>query len=323
MLYSITVCTIIIIRLRSARRSSMSFESAPSSGVKDPKVLTRAVIRISLYPLILCIVGIPFVFIMIIQLSTQSGYYISSYYTCEYSIALLGVLNGIAFVFDPVLYHCCSQIRRDLVTRYRVEEQYVVGGGFNFRRWFTRVFLLPKDADSESTLFSTRDDSMHWKSVEKDEETLHCPSDKTLPNYIPKLLEHGVKDLVRISDADNNYNIRPLEEVGINVHDEMKFDDGSVPSKTVVDNWLNLIYDNFANEEAIAVHCVSGIGRAPVLVTIALIELGMDSLDAIEYVRKQRRGALNRKQIAFLDSYKPRGGRRKSKGFFKKLFGKS
>ncbi|KAK9688389.1 hypothetical protein K7432_014423 [Basidiobolus ranarum] len=152
---------------------------------------------------------------------------------------------------------------------------------------------------------------------------LDCPSDKTLPSYIPQLVEHGVKDLVRISDANNSYNIQPLEEAGIQVHDEMKFDDGSVPSKAVVNAWLNLIYENFSNEEAIAVHCVSGIGRAPVLVTIALIELGMDSLDAIEYVRKQRRGALNRKQIAFLDGYKPKGNKQKSKGFFKKLFGKS
>ncbi|KAK9688390.1 hypothetical protein K7432_014424 [Basidiobolus ranarum] len=174
MIYSIFVCTTIILRLRSARRISMSIDSTPSSGVKNPQLLTRAVIRISLYPLILCVVGIPFVYIMIIQLSTQVSSYSNSYYTCEYSIALLGVLNGIAFIFDPVLYHCYSQIRKDSVTRYRVEEQYVKNGKFNFRRWFTRVFLLPKDEyeDSENTMYSSRDDSLHWKGAQQDEETL-------------------------------------------------------------------------------------------------------------------------------------------------------
>lgn len=51
-------------------------------------------------------------------------------------------------------------------------------------------------------------------------------------------------------------------------------------------------------------HCVAGLGRAPVLVAIALIELGMAPLDAIEYIREKRRGAFNKPQIMFLDSYK-------------------
>ncbi|KAK9766357.1 hypothetical protein K7432_004630 [Basidiobolus ranarum] len=172
MIYSVVVCSTIIHRLRSATRSSLTTDSTPSSGVKNPKVLSRAVLRISLYPLILCIVGIPFVFIMIIQQSTKTTYYDGSYYTCEYSIALLGVLNGVAFIYDPVLYHCYSQIRKDLVTRYRVEEQYVAHEKFNFRRWFTRVFLISDKNEEDSTRFSSREDSLAWKSSQKEDETL-------------------------------------------------------------------------------------------------------------------------------------------------------
>ena len=40
------------------------------------------------------------------------------------------------------------------------------------------------------------------------------------------------------------------------------------------------------------------------LVAIGLIEQGMTPLDAIEFVRKKRRGAFNSKQITFLDGYK-------------------
>lgn len=50
----------------------------------------------------------------------------------------------------------------------------------------------------------------------------------------------------------------------------------------------------------IAIHCVAGLGRAPVLVAIALIEYGMESLQAVEFIRQQRRGAINKKQLDYL-----------------------
>lgn len=56
----------------------------------------------------------------------------------------------------------------------------------------------------------------------------------------------------------------------------------------------------------IAVHCVAGLGRAPILVAIALIEHGMSSLDAVTFLREKRRGALNNKQLRFLESYRRR-----------------
>ncbi|KAF8923225.1 hypothetical protein BGZ58_003219 [Dissophora ornata] len=133
---------------------------------------------------------------------------------------------------------------------------------------------------------------------------LDCPSDATLPAYLPVLEEHHVTDLVRICEG-NPYDPKPLNDIGIRVHDDMKFTDGTAPGKDVVARWLNLNDEVFFNSpdkgRCIAVHCVSGIGRAPVLVAISLIEGGMDSLDAIAYIRKARRGALNRIQIAFLD----------------------
>eukprot|EP00835_Amoeboradix_gromovi_P005021 NODE_434_length_8679_cov_0.241142.p9 type:complete len:114 gc:universal NODE_434_length_8679_cov_0.241142:7040-6699(-) len=54
----------------------------------------------------------------------------------------------------------------------------------------------------------------------------------------------------------------------------------------------------------IAVHCVAGMGRAPVLIAIALIEHGMQNLDAIDFIREKRRGAFNNLQIVFIDRYK-------------------
>lgn len=56
----------------------------------------------------------------------------------------------------------------------------------------------------------------------------------------------------------------------------------------------------------IAVHCVAGLGRAPVLVGISLIEAGMRPLDAVSFLRERRRGAINNKQLRFLENYRRR-----------------
>ena len=47
------------------------------------------------------------------------------------------------------------------------------------------------------------------------------------------------------------------------------------------------------NPARIGVHCVAGLGRAPLLVALALVHRGCDSITAIENIRKNRPGALN------------------------------
>ncbi len=55
---------------------------------------------------------------------------------------------------------------------------------------------------------------------------------------------------------------------------------------------------------SIAVHCVAGLGRAPVLVAIALVErANMGALDAITFIRARRRGAINLTQMKFIEEY--------------------
>jgi protein tyrosine phosphatase type 4A len=46
--------------------------------------------------------------------------------------------------------------------------------------------------------------------------------------------------------------------------------------------------------------------RAPVLVAIALMEQGLEAEDAVQMIRRNRKGAINSKQLRFLQKYKPR-----------------
>ena len=74
----------------------------------------------------------------------------------------------------------------------------------------------------------------------------------------------------------------------------MNFVDGHSPPKEIIASWVQLVTDTFdkvkgsSPKPCIAVHCVAGLGRAPVLVAIALIEYGMDPMAAVALIREKR-----------------------------------
>lgn len=140
-----------------------------------------------------------------------------------------------------------------------------------------------------------------------------APNDGNLHLYIAELKKHNILNLVRACDA--TYSIDPLKAIGISVHD-MPFHDGGAPSDDVVDKWLKLLSStyNAEDKQTIGIHCVAGLGRAPVLVAIALIEGGMNPLQAIDYIRERRRGSINMKQLHWLKTYKPRLKKKNSAG---------
>uniref|UniRef100_A0A3Q2YGD2 Protein tyrosine phosphatase type IVA 3 n=1 Tax=Hippocampus comes TaxID=109280 RepID=A0A3Q2YGD2_HIPCM len=82
--------------------------------------------------------------------------------------------------------------------------------------------------------------------------------------------------------------------------EDWPFDDGAPPSNQIVDDWLNLLKLKFREEPGccVAVHCVAGLGRAPVLVALALIECGMKYEDAVQFIRH--------KQLFYLEKYRPK-----------------
>lgn len=87
--------------------------------------------------------------------------------------------------------------------------------------------------------------------------------------------------------CEPSYKIDELKNQGIMVHD-LEYDDGTFPPEEVVDQWFKLLKRQFNElpEGCIAVHCVAGLGRAPVMVALALIELGLKYEEAVEIIRE-------------------------------------
>jgi len=138
------------------------------------------------------------------------------------------------------------------------------------------------------------------------------PTNETLNTYMRKFSDHNVKHVVRVCPEDT-YDTTQLSSRGVDCH-AFPYADGSPPPKEVMDPWLALcertmkenkdIEKQGGHPATIAVHCVAGLGRAPVLVAIALITHGgLDYLRAVETIRDERKGAINKPQVDFLRTY--------------------
>jgi len=144
-------------------------------------------------------------------------------------------------------------------------------------------------------------DFKHFKFLVMD-----APTDQNLSAYIEALKKKNATWVVRA--CESTYSTAPLLAEGIKVLD-LPFPDGDPPPDSVRDRWMQLVDEEFKDpsvDKCIAVHCVAGLGRAPALVAIALIEAGMDPLESISFIRKKRRGAINARQITYIEKYKRR-----------------
>lgn len=98
------------------------------------------------------------------------------------------------------------------------------------------------------------------------------------------------------------------------VRQAFAFDDGSPPPDEIINSWLKLVKDVFSKKSkggaagggggakkdkakskeetkqvpCIAIHCVAGLGRAPLMVAIALVQAGVAYTKAVEVIRAKR-----------------------------------
>ncbi|KAH3759602.1 phosphatases II [Pelomyxa schiedti] len=132
-----------------------------------------------------------------------------------------------------------------------------------------------------------------------------APTDDLLPSYAAEFKAHNVIHVVRV--CESTYSTKRMEDLGFSVHN-FEYKDGGNPPEELLAQWMQLVTSVFGTghqSSTIAVHCVAGLGRAPVLVAVALIEYGMAPSEAVSFIRSRRTGAINNKQLDYLLSYKP------------------
>eukprot|EP00967_Tisochrysis_lutea_P150461 scaffold291199_cov35-Tisochrysis_lutea.AAC.3 len=129
---------------------------------------------------------------------------------------------------------------------------------------------------------------------------MDAPTDDNLHLYLEATKGLDVGQWVRCCET-SSYDEGRVQALGIHVHD-MNFPDGEAPPASLIARWLDLC---FSSDCTIAVHCVAGLGRAPLLVAIALMESGMPWEETVDLIRRKRRGAINRVQLKYVQEYKP------------------
>lgn len=134
----------------------------------------------------------------------------------------------------------------------------------------------------------------------------HRPSNLTIRSYVKGLQKYKTCAVVRVCEA--TYKTNELKDEGIEVYD-LEFDDGKPPSSEIIEEWFAILRKEFAKNPGccVAVHCIAGLGRAPVMVATALIELGLKYDEAVDIIRGSRRGAINSKQLDYLEKYRSKG----------------
>lgn len=109
---------------------------------------------------------------------------------------------------------------------------------------------------------------------------MDAPRQGNLHHYIKEMRKHHVTDVVRVCEP--TYHGGELQNAGIQLH-ECEYKDGTSPPKELIMTWLQLVEKTFyssssaatADSNCIAVHCVAGLGRAPVMVAIDGCSVGL------------------------------------------------
>lgn len=143
------------------------------------------------------------------------------------------------------------------------------------------------------------------------------PKPYQVTDTLTALKKFHVSDVCRVC-KEHEFDYNPeFEENSIACH-AMPFADGTNPPPEIISQWLSLC-DSVAKDnaksaktvdkhgtgrKAIAIHCVAGLGRAPLMVALAFIEEGMSSEQAVMMLREKRKGCINASQLQFLKDHK-------------------
>jgi len=116
------------------------------------------------------------------------------------------------------------------------------------------------------------------------------PRTSNMALVLKECKKHQVTQMVRVCEMQtDSYDPISIRDVGI-AHVDLPFPDGKPPPDEVLRKWVDLVSSIFKDEKdsCIAVHCVAGLGRAPLMVAVALMYFGLNSTEAVALIRSRR-----------------------------------
>jgi len=162
-----------------------------------------------------------------------------------------------------------------------------------------------------------------------------APSQRTLPSYLHVWNKTGTSLVVRAGEF--TYDTEAVRDQGITLVD-LNVKDGQYPSSSMLSAWLSLVNEQFGQcgwrgnkkkqrkdelissdssfssslstqQKSIAVHCTGG-GVSSLLVSVALLEAGMEISDVIRFLHHllptgSTTGSTTAWQMKYLTSYQP------------------
>lgn len=128
----------------------------------------------------------------------------------------------------------------------------------------------------------------------------NSPTNHTLSEYVKILLDNDITVVIRL--CEKTYDEDFLKQNNIDFID-MFIEDGLYPNDIDITNFFNIC----SKHNNIAIHCKSGLGRAPLLVALHYIIVEKKSvIETISEIRDKIKGAFNTKQLNFINNDIPK-----------------
>jgi len=128
----------------------------------------------------------------------------------------------------------------------------------------------------------------------------NSPTNHTLSEYVKILLDNDITVVIRL--CEKTYDEDFLKQNNIDFID-MFIEDGLYPNDIDITNFFNTC----SKHHNIAIHCKSGLGRAPLLVALHYIIVEKKSvIETITEIRDKIKGAFNTKQLNFINNDIPK-----------------
>ena len=118
-------------------------------------------------------------------------------------------------------------------------------------------------------------------------------SPNNLNIFLDKLKKYNINMIVRLCEP--SYHI---ECNNIQIHDLPIT--SCTPSKDVIRQWNDILDSINGN---IYIHCESGLGRAPTMIAIALLQKNVEPHNTIQILRKINKKLFNNNQLKFIFNY--------------------